>query len=342
LQSGADFFVLLTTGGDVYTFGAAGADGALGQGDGAFSSYPRKILSGIHSIGVGPHNSWAVAGPKWISQRYRPGVDAGPLGTRRGVKAGVLFWGGNQDSDGAPSGDPVMMATAYWTPTQLSASSMLNRLFEAGQMAGHDNVTPGVVAGSVADGGTFQQLTGHLYGSQALIRDGSVYTWGHSTFSGSGHADVSIYRRQMIPERLNLRGARATAVVHTLRVVLVLDSTGAVWTYGYGGASEGAAFPKADGRPPMSRHTRTPVRIAGNASPGWAAGGVSGITSPGNATAMVIRKDRSVWLVGGGAQVDVSANRWSLVRNSWTKTGNTIPTNASRPITWFNVATLPQ
>jgi hypothetical protein len=57
---------------------------------------------------------------------------------------------------------------------------------------------------------------------------------------------------------------------------------------------------------------------------------------------MLTRYDGTVWLVGGAGEADVSQNTWAIVRNSWTRAGNTTPTNRSQPITQFDVATLPQ
>jgi hypothetical protein len=151
LTSTAGVFLALTTTGDLYTWGWAQGFGATGQGDdlNASSATPRRILTGVHSIGAGLWNGWAV-------------------------RADQVYWWGRADAGWDPSGDGLGVTRG--TPTVSATLSAY----------AHGCQGVGVRAGSGADGCSIRQLTGHAFGSQMLLADGSVLTWGDETHAGTG------------------------------------------------------------------------------------------------------------------------------------------------------------
>jgi hypothetical protein len=164
LISSAGVFMALTDTGDLYTWGWAQDYGATGQNAKrltASSNEPALILDQVHSIGAGLWNGWAIRG-----------------NTKQGDnRSGVLWWG-RADSSGAasdPSGDRQFVN--HGSPVQAKELSKY-------ATTGCDQV--GVVAGSPADECRIQQLTGHAYGSQMRLIDGSVYTWGDAAHCGTG------------------------------------------------------------------------------------------------------------------------------------------------------------
>jgi hypothetical protein len=151
LTSTAGVFLALTATGDLYTWGWAQGFGATGQGNdlNASAAVPQRILSGVHSIGAGLWNGWAI-------------------------RADTVYWWGRADAGWDPSGDGLGVTRG--TPTVSATLSAYAR--------GCQDV--GVVAGSGADQCSIQQLTGHAYGSQMRLRDGTVLTWGDESHAGTG------------------------------------------------------------------------------------------------------------------------------------------------------------
>jgi hypothetical protein len=347
LRSGGSFFAALTTEGELYTFGpphqhgSKSSFGDLGQGALAYGTAPRLILTKVHSFGVGVLNGWAVVAPGWQSYTYPGGVDRPSAGPSKPGDAGeVLFWGYNSEiHGGAASGDPSLVRDSYAVPTRLASDARLNVLLRKGTAAGDDNVSPGRVMGGPDDKGTFRHMTGNTYGNQVLLRDGTLWAWGTSTFSGSGSSDTMLKRAAMVPTKVWLDNRKVKAVAHTWRLTFLLDETNTVWIYGQAGQGEAGVFPSASGLPPI-RLSNRPVRIDGGSSPGWKAGGITAIASCGGMTAILKRDDTTTWLVGGSL-LETKTNAMSLVRNSWSKAGNTTPVNAYQPITKIDLTGLP-
>ncbi|MDR0366206.1 MAG: hypothetical protein LBH68_05205 [Bifidobacteriaceae bacterium] len=359
LQSGAKVFVALTDTGDVYTWGhyfddnsstPGKAEGDLGQGPKAESSRPRKILTGIHSIGTGVQNSWAIASDKWSVLIYAEGMDskAAPQEFPGKDGATVLFWGRDHTHFGSASGDPALKDQIHPSPVPVAKTAGLNKLLQDGTKAGDDNTSLGKALGSTEDKGTFRQLGGISYGSYALLKDGSVYAWGNPTYGGSGGA-ATVDRPGDTPMKVSLpdptngyQQATIKQVVSVRKLVFMLDTTGTVWMYGYLYRAERELFPKADGTTPAASSNTAignPIRIAGAPGTGWAAGEITGLGSPGEMTLMVTHADGSVWLAGGG-NARTPTNTRALVRNHWKD--NTVPTTAAVPITKTDLSSLPK
>jgi hypothetical protein len=186
LISSASVFMALTDTGDLYTWGWPQGYGVTGQSArklSTSSAEPRLILDQVHSIGAGLWNGWAIRG------NTEPGDDG----------SGVLWWGRAESSGAAsdPSGDRQFVNQG--TPVQAKELSKY-------ATSGCDQV--GVVAGSVADGCRIQQLTGHAYGSQMRLIDGSVYTWGDAAHYGTGRGgDPDTPTRLPVPAR-NIHATR--------------------------------------------------------------------------------------------------------------------------------------
>ncbi|GCE78117.1 RCC1 domain-containing protein [Cellulomonas biazotea] len=204
LVSTASVFVALTSTGDVYTWGYAQGRGVTGQGTlTASSAAPTRILTGVHSVGAGVWNAWAIRGD----------TVAGDATT------GVQWWGwanaGTFATD--PSGDRG--STSRAVPTQSVALSALTTTGCA---------RPGVVAGSPQDTCRVRTLTGHYYGNQALLDDGTLLTWGDEGEWGTGRTGD-----ESRPTPLVLApGVTAVQVADTEDYVLVRGSDGSVYAYG--------------------------------------------------------------------------------------------------------------
>jgi alpha-tubulin suppressor-like RCC1 family protein len=264
----------------------------------------------------------------------------------------LLFWGNNRESQvGSGTGDPSLVDTIYFSPVALSQDSVLGNLL-ANAPAEDDNVTLGVAQGSAADDGTFQILTGHRYGSQALLRDGSVYGWGNGVWGGSGTSTANDAAGKT-PTKLSLpdpdnpgQDVKVMHIAQSERIVFLLDVTGTVWMYGRTGGGEGAILPKADGTPrgPKSppEVIAPPMRINGDAVPegeGWHAGGITGIASAAAMTVMLTRDDGTAW-IAGGSTMENKKNEYYLVRSSWDSVAG-FPSAAHQPLTKIDLAGLP-
>ncbi len=209
LVSSASVFLALTSTGDVYTWGYPQGRGVTGQGSlTASSAAPTRVLTGVHSIGAGVWNAWAIRGD----------TVPGDTGT------GVLWWGWANDA-GAYAGDPSgdnRVATRS-TPTQ---STALSALTTSGCAA------VGVVAGSAEDTCAIRSLTGHYYGSQAVLADGTLLTWGNHVEWGTGRADAGSAGNNRPTAVVLAAGVTASAVATTEDYVLVHGSDGRVYVWG--------------------------------------------------------------------------------------------------------------
>jgi len=156
LISTAGVFLALTEAGDLYTWGWAEGYGVTGQGPGLDDSAesPVRILDGVHSIGAGLWNGWAI-------------------------RDTTVYWWGRGDAGWDPSGDGLGVTRA--TPTVSDALS----IFAVGCGA------VGVVAGSPGDTCGIRQFSGHAYGSQVRLADGTVLTWGDEAHLGTGRSGAA-------------------------------------------------------------------------------------------------------------------------------------------------------
>ncbi|MFI2104606.1 hypothetical protein ACH436_15020 [Isoptericola sp. NPDC019693] len=206
LTSSATVFMALTSDGDLYTWGHAQARGATGQGGTSTSAaVPTKILSGVHSVGAGMWNGWAV--------RTATGDDA----------AGVYWWGWANSATGY-AGDPsgANQTSNANAPTRSEVLSAY--------VAGCDTV--GVVAGSADDTCSVRSLTGHYYGNQMVLADGSLYTWGNYSEEGTGRPDGTNLEDNT-PTLVELApGVGAVQVGTSEDYVMVLGTDGQVYVYG--------------------------------------------------------------------------------------------------------------
>jgi alpha-tubulin suppressor-like RCC1 family protein len=341
LQSGGSFFGALTDAGELYTWGVApqkdsnqgGNYGELGQGDNASSARPRRILTGIHSFAVGRFNAWAITAPGWTKSTYLgvhydgSGTDTPASTTAPDDSSRVLFWGDNSTNTGAASGSPGNTTSKIWSPEKLADGAKLDQLLSQGNALGpddqprDDNFTLGVAMGSPEDRGTFAVMTGHMYGYQVLLRDGSLYLWGYSKYFGTGTGKEMLERNAMVPTEVKLDNGnrRVVQLAHTLRVVFLLDDQGAVWMYGYKSKGE-ATFPGPSGSSGSWTSTNTPFRVDGSQSAGWAAGGITAITGVGM-DVMLTRDNGTFWVMGGSV-FDGGGNPHSIVRSHWAKANN--------------------
>lgn len=296
LVSSASVFLALTDTGDLYTWGYAQGRGVTGQGTAtASAATPARILTGVHSIGAGVWNGWAIRGD----------TVAGDATT------GVLWWGwanGAGAYAGDPSGDNA--TTSRSTPTR---SEALSALTTSGCAA------VGVVAGSPEDTCRVRSLTGHYYGSQAVLDDGTLLTWGNYLEWGTGRTDGGSAANNT-PTAITLAaGVTARQVAATEDYVLVLGSDGYayVWgrySYAYGPHPTTGATSSANIRTP-ARMTAlgTVERLAGNGYSGQA-----------------LRADGTLVLWGGTTQGG-NHNTHRVVRNGFATT--TTPTSPSQGLT---------
>lgn len=296
LVSSASVFAALTDTGDLYTWGYAQGRGVTGQGSAtASASTPTRVLTGVHSVGSGVWNFWAIRGD----------TDAGDATT------GVLWWGwangaGAYAAD--PSGDNV--ATQRHLPTQSRALSALTT-------TGCDAV--GVVAGSPEDTCRVQSLTGHYYGSQAVLDDGTLLTWGNYLEWGTGRADGSSAANNT-PTAITLApGVTARQVATTEDYVLVLGSDGYAYVWGRYSYAYGP-HPTTGAR--SNANIRTPTRMT-------ALGPVELLAGTGY-SGLALRADGTLVLWGGTTQGG-SHNTHRVVRNGFATT--TTPATPSQGLT---------
>ncbi|MDR1791130.1 MAG: hypothetical protein LBR20_05690 [Propionibacteriaceae bacterium] len=202
LVSTAGVFLALTADGDLYTWGWPQGYGVTGQSAtnlDASSGAPKRILGKVHSIGAGLWNAWAIRGD------YDP---ADP-------KSGVLWWG-RADAGWDPSGDGL--ARTVGAPVQSK---------ELSKYATYGCDAVGVVAGSVFDECAIQQLSGHAYGSQMRLLDGTVLTWGDASHHGTGRRGSSSKPTELtLPEPIK-------AVEHTRDYVFLVGFSNAAYLYGW-------------------------------------------------------------------------------------------------------------
>ncbi|GEL48411.1 hypothetical protein CHO01_35270 [Cellulomonas hominis] len=296
LVSSASVFMALTDTGDLYTWGYAQSRGVTGQGTAtASAATPTRILTGVHSIGAGVWNGWAIRG----------NTVAGDATT------GVLWWGwanGAGAYAGDPSGDNV--TTSRSTPTRSQALSALTT-------TGCDAV--GVVAGSPEDTCRLQSLTGHYYGSQAVLDDGTLLTWGNYVEWGTGRTDGGSAANNT-PTAITLAaGVTARQVATTEDYVLVLGSDGYAYVWGRYSYSYG---PHPSTGATSNANIRTPTRMT-------ALGQVELLAGTGY-SGMALRADGTLVLWGGTTQGG-SHNTHRVVRNGFATT--TTPTTPSQGLT---------
>ncbi|GAB3575815.1 hypothetical protein GCM10027406_07920 [Leifsonia lichenia] len=289
LRSSSGVFMALTSTGDLYTWGYAQARGITGQGTPtASSATPSVIMSGVHSIGAGTWNGWAVRG----------NFDASDPNT------GVFWWGwANAGAAYAsdPSGDNLgTNRNAPYRSTMLSPFAQ----------SGCDTV--GVVMGSADDQCTIQSLTGHYYGNQLLIDGGTLLTWGDATNFGTGRPYVSGPLSAQ-PLTLDLGGETAVAIAPTQDYVLVRCLSGRVYVYGRYSYGRGPN-PVTGAASTTDVVTPAPIVPLGSDIVAIGSFGYSGTSLSGDHTF-------TSW---GGGTGGGNNNTYSSIRNDWVN--NTVPT----------------
>lgn len=295
LKSSFNVFMALTSTGDLYTWGYPQGRGVTGQGAlTASSPTPTRILDQVHSIGAGGWNGYAIRGnTSWSDPQ-----------------TGVLWWGmGSAPAvlAGSPSGDGTV--GLVHTPTQ---SQTLSRFTVDGCEA------VGVVAGSPEDTCGIQTLTGHYYGSQALLRDGTVLGWGNPVEWGSGGATT--VEAASVPTPLELpAGVTVTHVALTQDYALLHGSDQLVYVYGrywFGGGVDPATGMVS------TADIRTPTAMT-------ALGPVVSVVGSGY-TGQALRADGTIVLWNGSYQGGHN-NPFRVVRDAFAMT--TTPSNARQPLT---------
>lgn len=299
LVSSSGVFMALTSNGTLYTWGYAQGRGITGQGSlAASSTTPKAIMTGVHSIGAGVWNGWAVKG------NYATGD----------TSTGVFWWGWANNGDnyaGDPSGDTKNATVSV--PTRSTTLSLL---------ASDGCETVGVVAGSESDTCRIQSLTGHYYGSQLVTREGQLVTWGCGNQFGTGRPNGTTAANNA-PTLLTLPGGTATRkVAVTEDYVLVLGTDGVVYAYGR------YAFARGPEPTTGAMSTTNLVIPAAITALGKDVRDIGGFGYSG----MALRSDGNLALWGGSTQGGVN-NTYMSVRNAWGSP--TTPTNASQPITTF-------
>jgi hypothetical protein len=315
LKASTPTTVVLTAGGEVWTWGND-YHGSAGVGYDAIGTPPRRILTGIHSIGTGYWAGWAVAASGWTYTTYKGTTftsDPQPQG-------GLLFWGWQSTGQsGGPAGDG-RSAGYYYTPSLVKDDSELSKALAAGTAAGDDNVTLGVRAGSPDDKGTFQQMTGSFYGNQFRLRDGSVFLWGSRSNYAAGTdastGSISAYLAQHVTlQHLGL-SVSVVQIATTVNLIFLLDSTGTVWMYGQRNGSPN--YPDANGayQSTSASDVRLPMRIDGGAAhPAWKAGDIVDIVGMGY-TVAVRHANGAIWMVGKNTHCLVRDDIWSNTCNT--------------------------
>lgn len=296
LTSSFGVFMALTSTGDLYTWGFPQGRGITGQGTATASSpVPTRILDGVHSIGAGAWNGWAIRGNA---------VEDDP-------QSGVLWWGWSNPPAamaGAPSGDGGTTVFSVSVPTRSQTLS---------QYATDGCEAVGVVAGSDEDHCGIQMLTGHYFGSQAILRDGSMLAWGNPIeFSSGGPvvpAEAAVPTPVAMPE-----GVDVVNVARSQDYVMLHGSDQLVYAYGrysYGGgvAPETGAVSLVNLRTPTVMTALGPVVSV-------SAFGYSG---------QALRADGTI-VLWGGSTFGQNNNPYQVVRNTFETT--TMP-NLRQPLT---------
>ena len=296
LRSSSSVFMALTSTGDLYTWGYAEGRGITGQGTATASSpAPSLIMSGVHSIGAGTWNGWAIRGNYDVND----------------PTTGVFWWGwANAGSAYAsdPSGDNL--GTSRYTPYR---STFLSVFLQSGC----DSV--GVVMGSADDQCLIQSMTGHYYGNQVLIQD-QLLTWGDATNYGTGRAYVSgpvsaTPNFVAMPDNDPVK-----EVAPSEDYVQVLGASGQVYIYGRYSFGRG---PDPTLGTPSTTNLISPAQILplGNTVTALGSFGYSG--SALNADGSYVN-----W---GGGTAGGNNNTYSSIINDWAN--NTAPTNAVQGLT---------
>lgn len=297
LRSSSGVFMALTSTGDLYTWGNPQGRGITGQGTASASSAtPSLIMSGVHSIGAGMWNGWAIRG----------NFDSNDQTT------GVFWWGwANSGSSYAsdPSGDNL--GTNRYAPFR---STFLSPFAQSGC----DSV--GVVMGSPGDTCTITSLTGHYFGNQLVFDGGHLVTWGDASNYGTGRAYVSGVV-SATPMALALpNDDPVKAVAPSQDYVVLLGESGQVYVYGR--YSFGRGPDPALGTPSTTNQV-TPAQLAplGSSVTAIGAFGYSGTA---------LNADGSFVNWGGGTAGGNNNSYYSII-NGWAN--NTVPTNAVQGLT---------
>jgi hypothetical protein len=157
----------------------------------------------------------------------------------------------------------------------------------------------GVVAGSAEDECRIQQLTGHAYGSQMRLLDGTVYTWGDSAHYGTGR-DGDEHRPTALPLK-----ARS---VHSTRDYVMLEGyDGYAYLFGWLQDNYGP-------NPVTGAATRANIRYPAKFSAlgnQWVAAGLHG--SSGH-----VRRADGNWVSWGGSTGISVSNMYRIVPTSVT------------------------
>ncbi|MFE4948724.1 hypothetical protein ACFQ9V_01320 [Leifsonia sp. NPDC056665] len=297
LRSSSGVFMALTSTGDLYTWGYAQARGITGQGTPTASSpTPSLIMSGVHSIGAGMWNGWAIRG------NFNP----------NDTTTGVFWWGwANAGSSYAsdPSGDNLgVNRNAPFRSTILSAFAQ----------SGCDTV--GVVMGSAGDTCTITSLTGHYFGNQLVFDGGHMVTWGDANNQGTGRPYVSGAVSAQ-PLALTLpNNDTVAAVAPSEDYVQVLGASGQVYIYGRYSFGRG---PDPTLGTPSTTNIVTPAQIVPLGSTVTAVGSFGYSGTAVNADGSYVN-----W---GGGTAGGNNNTYSSIINSWG--ANTTPTNAVQGLT---------
>ncbi|MDR1388263.1 MAG: hypothetical protein LBJ44_11950 [Propionibacteriaceae bacterium] len=327
--------IVLTAGGDVYTWGK-NVYAMTGQGSSINSATPRRILTGVHSIGAGYWAGWAVAAPGWTKVTYASEADAVGSQSAKQTSGGLLFWGRQDTTFGGGSAGDGRVGGNYHSPGLVASSSPLAVALAAGTAAGDDNVTLGVRAGSKRDGGTFQQMTGSFAGNQFRLRDGSTYLWGNSPrFATGSNVSMTTGLSDYIPQLVKV-GRPIVQISTSVDIIFLRDDSGTVWMYG--SRANSGQYPNASGVPQdrAAGDIRVPTRIdGGTAYPGWAAQGVIDIVGSGINT-FLRRSDGSFWIVCGASVSAPTKNGAAVVRN-YLDSRNSISVDYVRPLTQLNL-----
>ncbi|QNE34367.1 hypothetical protein [Leifsonia shinshuensis] len=297
LRSSSGVFMALTSTGDLYTWGNAQGRGITGQGSATASSpTPSLIMSGVHSIGAGMWNGWAVRG------NFDPNDPT----------TGVFWWGwANAGSSYAsdPSGDNL--GTNQYTPTRSTGLSPFAQ-------SGCDTV--GVVMGSPADQCSIESLTGHYFGNQLVAVGGHLVTWGDASNFGTGRAYVS-GPISATPIALTLpNDDLVKQIAPSQDYVEVLGMSGQVYIYGRYSFARGPD-PVSGTASTTNIVTPTPLLPLGDTVSAVGAFGYSGTAL--NADGSFVN-----W---GGSTAGGNNNTYSSIINSWA--ANTTPTNAVQGLT---------
>jgi alpha-tubulin suppressor-like RCC1 family protein len=213
--------------------------GQTGQGVAMSTTLgPVKILSGVHSIGAGIWNGWAVKSD------------------------GVYFWGSNNSAYGGLASGDSSLPSAVLTPTKITSGPLYDA-FVAGQAEGDDNATVGVMAGcvestagttsqcgvSAVDNGTFRQFIGNLNTSAVRLRGGQVLEWGSGSYNTAPASAVASclggVAATASANPCGTSGGTAIQLASTMNQIFALGTDGHMWQQGSNASAW--KFPDASG-----------------------------------------------------------------------------------------------